>query len=341
MRVDATKKVRIGLIGLGYIGKIHLQNCLNLNSAKLVAVSDISRKALRFAKKTGVKKTFTDYKKLLEDPRIDAVIIALPTYLHASCAQAAAEAGKDVFLEKPLARNVAEGEKIVSMARKNGVKLMVGYDMRFYPPFRGLKEEMRSGVLGEVLVAYGTNIGSGPFFHRAQFGIPSPVPSWWFKKELTGGGALMDLGCHLINLFRWYFGEIADIKSYLGYRFNMDFEDHATCIARFTSGPIAIINVGWFSRELQVKVELLGTVKHGVTGHAPSNRILTAIKCLAGINPQFYSPFLREIEYFVHCVKNDSTPSPSGNDALKDLEAISLAYKNRIRFNQTQNHWAK
>ena len=333
-----TKKVSLGLIGLGQIGKVHLQNCLHLETAKLVAVSDISRKALSFAKSMGVNNSSSDYQKLLEDRSIDAVIIALPTYLHASCVQSAAEAGKDILVEKPLARNVAEGKEIVSTATRNSVKLMVGYDMRFSSTFRSLKEKMQNGILGEVQIAYGTNVGSGPFFHRGEGGIPRPVPPWWFKKELTGGGAVMDLGCHLVNLFRWYFGEVTNIKSYLGYRFNMDFEDQATCIAQFTSGPIAVINVGWFSQKRKLEVELFGTVKHTLAGHAPQNRIITAIKRLAGISSQFYSPFFRELEHFVHCVRNDLQPSPSGNDALKDLETISLAYKNEIVLKEGQRY---
>lgn len=330
MERDITKKVRLGLIGLGYIGKVHLRNCLHLETAKLVAVSDISRKALRFAKSMGVKNSFRDYRKLLEDRRIDAVIIALPTHLHASCVQSAAEAGKDILVEKPLARNVAEGKEMVSTARRNSVKLMVGYDMRFSSTFRSLKEKMQNGILGEVQIAYGTNIGSGPFGQRGEAGRPRPPPSWWFKKELTGGGALMDLGCHLINLFRWYFGEVTEIRCCFGHRFNMDFEDQATCIAKFSSGPVGVINVGWFSRELQAKVELLGTVKHALACHAPQNRIIAAIRLLAGNTPRFYLIFLRELEYFVHCVRHDLPPTTSGNDALKDLETISLAYKNEI-----------
>ena len=322
--------MRLGLIGLGYIGKVHLRHCLDLESAKLVAASDISKKNLTLAQKMGVKNTFSNYQQLLEDPNTDAIIIALPTYLHASCAESVAEAGKDIFIEKPLARNVTEGKEIVSIAKRNSVKLMVGYYMRFSSPFRSLKEKIQNGILGEVQIAYGTNIGSGPFLHRTERSIPRPVPSWWFKKELTGGGALMDLGSHMINLFRWYFGEVADIKSYLGYRFNLDLEDHATCIAKFASGIIAIINVGWFSRESQSKVELLGTVKQALACHAPQNRIITAIQLLTTKSSKFYSSHLGELAYFVHCVRHDLPPSPSGNDALKDLETISLAYKNEI-----------
>ena len=326
------KSVKLGLIGLGYIGKVHLQNCLRIKSVDLVAVSDVSKKALNLAKKMGVKNTFKDYNQLLKDPTIDAVIISLPTYLHASSAVAAAEACKDVLLEKPLARNVTEGKEIVSIANKNDVKLMVGYDLRFSSSFRGLKEKMNNGVLGDVQIAYSTNIASGPFFHRSEGSIPRPVPAWWFDKNFTGGGALMDLGSHLINLLRWYFGEIIDIRSYLGYRFNLGIEDQATCIAKFASGTIAIINTGWFSMDFQVKVEVLGTVKHALASHPPSqeNRIVTATRLLLTKTSEYHQPHFRELEYFIHCVGNDLQPCTSGIDGLRDLEAITSAYENQL-----------
>jgi len=326
-----TQKVRLGLVGLGYVGKIHLRNCLNLTNARLVAVCDLSKKALRDAKKIGVKKTFTDYEQLFKDPSIDAVIIALPTHLHSTCSQKAAEAEKDVFLEKPLARNVAEGKEIVSTVQKNGVKLMVGYPLRFTSSMRNLKKEIQSGVLGDVQVAYATNIGSGPLLHRSDGYIPLPVPTWWFKRELTGGGALIDLGSHMINLLRWYFGEVVDVRSYLGYRYNMDFEDYAICLVKFKSGTTAIINVGWFSQEYQLKVELLGTVKHAIARNLPPNPIISALQLLTTKSTRFWLPYIAELESFTNCVRYDSPPSPSGNDALNDLKVIASAYKNSTR----------
>lgn len=324
-------KVRLGLIGLGYIGKVHLRNSLKLNSAKLVAVSDTSNKALNLAKKMGIKKTYNNYQKLLNDNSIDAVIIALPNNLHAPCAKEAAKAGKDVFLEKPLARNVAEGKEIVSTARKNNIKLMVGYPCRFAPSLQVLKEKIESGELGEIHTAYATHIGSGPFFHRAERGIPRPVPEWRLKKELTGGGALMDSGCHIINLIRWYLGEVSDVKSYMGYRFNLDLEDHATCILKFQNGQTAILNVGWFSQKAQMKVELCGTVAHASASYINPSKVKTAIQLVMRKIPDYYKPFQKELSTFIECVRNDLSPSPSAEDALKDLEIISLAYKNQIR----------
>jgi len=296
-----------------------------------MAVADISKKTLRLAEKMGVKQTFTDYNQLLEQPTIDAVLISLPNHLHAPCAISAAEQGKHVFLEKPMARNPEEGKKIISAARKNDVKLMVGYPLRFVSTFLNLKRKLESGALGDIQTAHAISIGAGPFFHRAESATPRQVPEWWFKKELTGGGALIDLGSHAINLTRWYFGEVNNIKAYIGHRFNFNFEDHAICIAKFASGTTTIINVGWFSQKAETGVELFGTVAHASAYHQSSSKVITAMQLLLGRTPKFFIPYQKEVSHFVHCIKEDTQPSPSGEDALKDLETITRAYKNPIR----------
>lgn len=321
------KKINLGIIGLGFIGKVHLKNCLNLKSARVVAVADISKKALKFAQELGVKQLFTDYHEVLEQPNVDAVVISLPTHLHAPCAIRAAEEGKHIFLEKPLARNPKEGKKIVSAATRYGVKLMVGYPLRFSSEFGALKEEIESGKLGDIQMVHAVNIGAGPFFHRAESVVPRPVPEWWFDKKLSGGGALLDLGSHMINLMRWYFGEIKSIKAYLGYRFNFDFEDHAVCIANFESGTRAIINVGWFSQKAAIGVELFGTVDHIRIYSQSSSRVMTAFQLIVGKTPKFFIPYLREISAFINCIIEDEWSSTSGVDALKDLEVIIRAYR--------------
>jgi len=327
-------KVRLGLIGLGYVGKVHLRHCSKLDNANLVAVSDLSQKALKTAKDAGVKKTFTNYEHLIKSPDIDAVIIALPTHLHLQCAEQAAEANKHVFLEKPIARNTAEAKQIISATERNSVKLMVGYPMRFNTTFSDVKEKIKTGMLGDIELAYGTYISTGPFFHRAESHTPKPVPEWWFNKELTGGGALIDTGVHMINLLRWYFGEITDIKSHLGHRFNMDLEDSATCLASFKSGTIGIITAGWFSQDFALKVELFGTLRHTHAQRLPPNRLLTAVQMLATGSSEFYQSHFAELQYFVNCLIKDIPPLPSGQDGLKDLEAISQAYKNQIQLDQ-------
>ncbi|MEM3551630.1 MAG: Gfo/Idh/MocA family oxidoreductase [Candidatus Bathyarchaeia archaeon] len=324
------KIVKLGIIGLGYVGQIHLRHAKRLNNACLIAVADLSRRALNMARQYGVRKAFTDYSQLLKDPEIDAVIIALPTHLHLKCAIAAAEAKKHIMLEKPIARNTREAKEILSATLKNGVKLMMGYPLRFNQQFQNLKRKIHDGTLGDVEIAVANYISTGPFFHRAETHAPIPIPEWWFNKELTGGGALIDLGSHIINLLRWYFGEITDIKSHLGYRFNMGFEDKAICMAKFENGTTAIINVGWFLQGYQLKIELIGTVNYATVQHQPSNPISTVIQILTTGTSKFYQGHKVELQHFVNCLIEDRQPTPTGEDGLKDLEAIQQAYKNQI-----------
>lgn len=324
-------KVKLGLIGLGYIGKVHLLNCLRLREARLVAVADVSQKALSAAKKLGVTKTYQDYHELLKDREIDAVIIALPTHLHAECTKIAAENHKHILLEKPLARNVREGREIVSAIKKHGVKLMVGYSARFNVSYLNLKKEIESGKLGDIQVAYAINISSGPFMHRSEAGAPKPVPEWWWKKDLTGGGALMDLGSHMINLTRWLLGEVRDVKSYLGYRYNLEQEDHAICLLKFKEGQIAIINVGWFSQQTSIKLEVYGTAGHATASSNPPNKIVTAMQLLLRRTPSFYISYLNELQHFVDSIRRDLNPTPSGEEGLLDLEVIEKSYRNSVK----------
>ncbi|MEM2971681.1 MAG: Gfo/Idh/MocA family oxidoreductase [Candidatus Bathyarchaeia archaeon] len=328
------EKLNLGVIGLGYIGKVHLRNCLKLNSVRVVAVADTSKKALNYAREFGIKQLFTGYHELLKLKDLDAVIISLPTHLHADCAISAAEERKHVFLEKPLARNLKEGREIVSAIRKNGVQFMVGYPFRFVLKFVNLKRHMESGVLGDIQIAHAVNISTGPFFHRAESTMPHPVPEWWLNKEFTGGGALMDLGCHMINLMRWYFGEIKSIKAYLGHRFDLEVEDYAVCISDFECGTTAIINVGWFSQKTVIGIELYGTMDYASSFHHSQSKVKTAVKLLLGGTSEFFKPYLKELIHFVDCINKDIKPVSSGLDAIKDLEAITQAYKNQIDTSQ-------
>jgi|SRR5271157_2446439 len=325
------KKVGLGIIGLGYVGNIHFRHAQKLANTQLVAVSDVSKKSLNKAKNAGVKKTYMNYEELLRDPEVDSVIIALPTQFHLQCALKAAEAKKHIFLEKPIARNVDEAKEIISASRQNSVKLMIGYPLRFMTGLQALKKQFTAGVLGDIEVAHATYVSSGPFFHRDEGYAPVPVPEWWFNKELTGGGALIDLGCHMVNLVRWYFGEITDMTSNLSYRLNMDMEDSAICLAKFKSGIRAIITVGWFSQKNRLELKLLGTIDHAETMQRLQNPLSTAVQFLTTGSSRFFQPHFAELQYFVQCVSKDSVPSPSGEDGLKDLEAISLAYRNQIR----------
>ncbi len=324
-------KIKLGIIGLGYIGQVHMQNAMRISNAEVVAAADTSPKVLEKAKALGVKGLYADYKDLLHDPQVDAVIVSLPTHLHLNCARQAAEAKKDIFLEKPIAVTVEDAKEVLAVAQRNQVKLMLGYPLRFSQEFMQAKQDMDNGLIGDVENVHATYISSGPFFHRADGHSPVPVPDWWFNSQLTGGGVLIDLGCHMINLLRWFFGEIVDIQGQFGHRFNMDFDDSAICLARFESGSLAVINVGWFSQEYLLRVDFLGSVKNVSVEHMPESRVKTLYQMLTKGMSTFTQPHLNELQYFADSIANDLNPSPAGIDGLKDLEAIYKAYKNPIK----------
>ncbi len=325
------KQINLGLIGIGGQGRIHLRNCLRLKEAKLIGVADISETALKFAKKLGIRNVYKNYEDLLSNQQIDAVIISLPNFLHLESVTKAAEAGKDIFLEKPLARNVAEGQKILSSVKRNGVKLMLGYNLRFTAIIRELYEKIVDGFFGEVEIVQATNVSHGPFTPKGGMKRLRSVPSWWFNKELAGGGALLDLGSHLINLLIWCFGEIVNVKSYLGYKFNLELEDSAVCMLKFKSGPVATVNVGWFSKDFIQNIQVCGTAK-SLCIHLSPPSILSLV--WADIKRKLgkfeHDSYYTELKYFVECLRKDIVPLPSGKEGLTDLQVISMAYENCI-----------
>jgi predicted dehydrogenase len=322
--------VKLGIIGIGGIGQLHLKHALALGNAEVAAVADTNKSALDRAKALGVKNTYTDYMEMLKNPEVDAVLISLPTHLHLKCAAEAAEAKKDIFLEKPIALTVGEAKEVISSVQQHQIKLMMGYPMRFNRHFIQLKQDMADGLLGDVENVHATYICSGPFVHRADGHSPAPVPEWWFNTKQAGGGVLVDLGCHIINLLRYLLGEVVDVKGQFGYRYDMDFEDSAMCLARFTSGTLAVINVGWYSQEYLLRLDLLGSVKSATTYHMPPPTMKTAYQMLTKGISEFNQPHFDELQHFVNCILNDEAPSSTGLDGLRDLEVIEKAYKNRI-----------
>ncbi|MCD6242822.1 Gfo/Idh/MocA family oxidoreductase [Candidatus Bathyarchaeota archaeon] len=322
------KKVNLGIVGLGFQGKIHLRNCLRIGNAKVLGVADISDKALNYARKFGVKNVYRNYEDLLKDKDLDAVILSLPNFLHMESVVRAAEEGKDIFLEKPLARNLEEGEKIVSAVEKAGVRLMMGFDLRFHPVLRELRNKIDEGYFGEVQVAEATNVSGGPFSLRSDRLGPVPVSSWWFEEELVGGGALLDLGSHMIDLLTWYFGEVDHVECFLKYMFNLDVEDAATCLLKFRKGPLATVKVGWFSKDFIQSIQLCGTARNlyvPISGSKALGKIWKDLKRKVGLYNS--DPYYLEIKYFVNCLQRDENPVPSEKEGLKSLRLILSAYE--------------
>ncbi|HUH48138.1 MAG TPA: Gfo/Idh/MocA family oxidoreductase, partial [Arenibacter sp.] len=198
------KKIKIALIGAGFIADYHTRGLQTIPGVEIGAVVSKSREnAEKFAEKYHIKKALTDISDLVYDDDLDAVIISTPNKFHAPYALEFLKNGKDVFLEKPMAMNAEEGAQIAATAEKHGQLVMVGHMWRFDTDTRYIKETVDSGILGKIFKTKGYGI-------HENWG-----PSGWFtNKELAGGGALADMGVHAIDAVRYILGDPKPIKVY-------------------------------------------------------------------------------------------------------------------------------
>lgn len=188
--VPHSRSVKLAIIGCGHIVRgVHLPLLRRWPGVELVAAVDADARQWP----AGIP-GFTDYREALALPGLDAVLIAAPNAQHAPIARAALEAGKHVYLEKPLATNLAEAEPVITAWRRAGVVGMIGFNYRFNPLFVNLRQRIRAGRLGEIRHV------------RSAFTTPArPLPAWK-QARATGGGVLLDLGSHHFDLLPWLLG---------------------------------------------------------------------------------------------------------------------------------------
>ena len=351
------KKINIGVIGLGNMGYLHLMSCLHMNDINVIAASDKSKNALKKAEDLGVKNVYDDYQYLInkQSKELDAVVISLPNFLHFDSIQQSLEAGLDVFIEKPLAISVDESKKISRLVEKSGNKLMPGHCMRFVPAIESMKKTADEAKLGNLEIITLESIQNGPLSHGL---VPKPIPEWWFDPKRSGGGALIDLGYHLIDLFRFFAGD-ADVEfSCLDYKYNLPVEDGATVILNSKKfSTRGVINVGWFEKTIFPKFNFR-TILHGDADfistdqlfpknlyiHAIEEGAKNFIRRVTGrkIHPlsytYYYECHFKELRYFFNCINNDTNPSISVIDGLRTIEILEEAYKFSQRDSSVQTH---
>jgi predicted dehydrogenase len=248
-------KVRWGLIGCGDISRRRVAPALRDSPlCELVAVSRAKADlAAAFAAEFGARRWCADWHDFLTDYEIDAVYVATPVHLHAEQTIAAAERGKHVLCEKPMALNAAECDRMIDACRSNDVKLGVAYYRHFYPVVRRVKELIDSGELGVPVVA---QMNAFEWFDPE----PSSARSWLLRKEFSGGGPMFDFGCHRIEVLLDLLGNITEVKSTLtNVFFNRDVEDTATAIFQFERGTCGILTATHAAREPRDSFDLFCT----------------------------------------------------------------------------------
>ena len=245
-------KVRWGLIGCGDVARKRVAPALRDSAlCELVAVSRArSELAASFAREFGARRWSADWHDFLMDYEIDAIYVATPVHLHAEQTIAAAERGKHVLCEKPMALNVAECDRMIAACRANDVKLGVAYYRHFYPAVRRVKELVDSGELGVPVVA---QINAFEWFDPTQ----SDPRAWLINRSLSGGGPMFDFGCHRIEVLIDIFGDVREVKATLANTFfDREVEDTATALFQFERGTCGTLTVTHAAREPQDTFDL-------------------------------------------------------------------------------------
>ena len=302
--------LRWGLIGAGDIAQKRIAPALrDLSNCDLAAVSRARAElAESFAKEFSARKWYANWQDLISDDEIEAVYIATPVSLHAAQTVAAAEAGKHVLCEKPMAMNVAECEQMIEVCRKNNVKLGIAYYRRFYPAIKCIKQIIEAGEIGKVVFA---QINAFEFFN------PSFDNSrhWLIEKEKSGGGPMMDFGCHRLEVLTNLFGAVRRIESIVAnVAFEREVEDTAAALLQFEPGICATLTVTHAASEPQDTLDVFGTT--GSIHIAILNQGEIKIKTKSGERTESYLPAPNVhqplIEDFVEAVLTNREPQVSG-----------------------------
>ena len=207
----------IGMIGYGGIGRVHGMAYRSLPfhyglAADAVRIGGVAttrpESAQAAAAELGCDFWTADYHELLARPEIEAVDICVPNHLHADIVVAAAAAGKHIYCEKPLAMNVAEGQQMVAAAARAGVKTQMTFNFRFYPAVLRARQLIDAGFLGRIFSFRGR-------YYRSSYIDPHKPISWRQQKAIAGGGALFDIGSHILDLLYFLLGEFAAVQATL------------------------------------------------------------------------------------------------------------------------------
>jgi predicted dehydrogenase len=344
-------ELRIGVIGAGSISTVHLDAYAQNNEARLVAICDKNEaRAKEKADKYGAEKTYTDYREMLADPDIDAVSICTWNNTHAEISIAALEAGKHVLCEKPLCKTVEEAIRVEAAVRKTGKVLQVGFVRRYADTVQVLRKYLDAGDLGEIYYAKATCL--------RRLGNPG---GWFSDIERSGGGPLIDLGVHIIDIC-WYLMGKPKVKSVsgntyrkLGNRSNVqnlsfykaadydpshnDVEDLANAMIRFENGASLMVDVSF---TLHAKNDELAVKIYGEKGGAeiePALQIITENHdTIVNVSPQmdhlsfdFQKAFNNEIGHFVKSCRGETETLSPVEDGVEMMKILTGIYESAER----------
>ncbi len=308
--------MRVGLVGAGFMGGVHLDAYAGIPDVEVVGVADARVEAAVAGAEMVGARPYASYEELVAAEDVEVVDVCLPTAFHRDVAVRAAGEGRHVILEKPIARTMEDAREIVEAFSGDGPQLFVGHVVRFFPEYLGIKEKIDARDLGTV--------GVVRTCRRSPF-----LLGWndWYADWRVSGGVLLDLVIHDFDFLRWTLGEVQRVyaRGMLGREYNR--LDYVLVTLRFESGAIAHVEGHWgYPGPFNYSIEVAG-----------SDALLTANSTepgslqLIGGDPEEIpdlasgeSPYARELEHFIHCIATGEEPIVQANDAREALR-IGLA----------------
>jgi predicted dehydrogenase len=276
-------------------------------------------KARKISSSLGIPNHYGDYQKLLESDELDIVYIPLPNSMHHEWTILAAESGKHVLCEKPLALNAREAEEMISACRKAGVWLLEGFMYRHYLHIAKLREMLESGRIGNVSVA------------RIEFTFRLDDPSDIRLQKQLGGGALYDLGCYCVDFSRLIFHSEPDKVKAIAHYTEDGVDNTLTGMMRFQNGQISLFDCGFQTIQRSL-VDLLGE-KGTLTlmaafepGFQPAIMLRTEARS-ESFQCEKSDPYRLMAEHFVESIQSDKAPAHTPDDSLKNMRLIDALYE--------------
>ena len=311
--------LRWGLLGAGDIVRKRVGDALREGrGCQLVAVSRANADLVeQFAGEIGARRWHQDWRDLVRDEEIDAVYVATPVHLHAEQTVAAAEAGKHVLCEKPMAMNAAECDRMIAACRDAHVRLGVAYYRHFYPVVIRIGQLIASGAIGEPVFAQ--MMASEPFDPR-----PGAPRHWLVERSQSGGGPMADFGCHRLEVLLHLLGPLAHVSSMVArVALDREVEDTATALLQFERGACGMVTVSNAAAERLDTLDIFGTL--GSLRVASLNTGDLVVRTSTGDGLESHPPasnlHLPLVEEFVDAVRSGRDPAVDGR-AGRTIAAI-------------------
>jgi predicted dehydrogenase len=334
------KPLRVAVIGAGLIAqRAHLPAYLASDEAEVAAlVGGRPERTREVAARFGSPPVLERWEEAVADTSIDAIDICAPNDLHAPIAIAAARAGKHVLVEKPMALTLAEADAMIAAAREAGVLLMVAHNLRFVPIYERIKELVAEGAIGRPLTARGVFMHAGP---DEFWGADT---AWFWDESRAGGGSLLDMGIHMIDLVRWFIGQpVIEVAAMTARaRKPTPFDDNAIALLRFTGGAIASVQASWSARPHPSReVTIYGEEGYLAMGRSAAEPLVLHLLEEGNENGRKVVPEIpREssrvnpFAHFMRCIRTGEQPLTTGEEGRASL-AVTLAAYEAARTGQT------